>query len=74
MDEDSPRAPLMAGSEGRAGELGPSDAVDLPRPSKPAGARPGALVLALTLAAGISGLLFGCESPVRPARSRIARR
>ncbi|EQK98684.1 hypothetical protein OCS_05606 [Ophiocordyceps sinensis CO18] len=61
---EDPRAPLMAGNEDRADERESSDAGDNlpPRGSrKPADTNPGAFVVALTLAAGISGLLFGCK-------------
>ncbi|KAM4066886.1 major facilitator superfamily protein [Hirsutella rhossiliensis] len=66
-DQDSPQAPLMAGNEDRADERRSSDAGDeLPprQPGKPADTNPGAFVLALTLAAGISGLLFGYDTGV----------
>ncbi|PHH88587.1 hypothetical protein CDD83_7342 [Cordyceps sp. RAO-2017] len=57
---DSARAPLMGGEEGNSTA---TDDDDVPC-GKPAVARPGAFVLTLTLAAGISGLLFGYDTGV----------
>lgn len=57
---DSSQAPLIS-DESRDVDLD-DDVVDTAPPSagKAADAKPSAFVLALTFAAGISGLLFGC--------------
>lgn len=71
-DQDSPRAPLMAGSESRPDDIESYDARDGPSPRGPgnsADTSPGVFVLALTLAAGISGLLFGCKLPSAAQRT-----
>ncbi|PFH59982.1 hypothetical protein XA68_11596 [Ophiocordyceps unilateralis] len=64
---DSPRAPLMADHDGLADEVEPTafHSEAAPRgPVKPVETGPGIFVQALTLAAGISGLLFGYDTGV----------
>ncbi|TWU75665.1 hypothetical protein ED733_007268 [Metarhizium rileyi] len=61
---DSSQAPLMAGNnEGDDAER-EDDHVRQEHPSKHADVMPGAFVVALTVAAGISGLLFGYDTGV----------
>lgn len=62
---DSSQAPLI--SNNRHDDDAPYDAVDdepgsRASPAKATDGHPGLFVLILTFAAGISGLLFGCES------------
>lgn len=57
---DSSQAPLIAG-HGDEDELEYDVALDSPvEADKPSSGMPSLFVLALTFAAGISGLLFGC--------------
>ena len=57
---DSPDAPLIPDDQ-RNGELQyDADDADAASVASKAETRPGAFVLLLTFAAGISGLLFGC--------------
>lgn len=58
---DGPQAPLMA-DDGCGDERASQDDVRAEPPGD--GSKPGVFLLALTLAAGISGLLFGCKPPV----------
>lgn len=65
---DSAQAPLMADHQQGGEDL--DDTVTgtayRGRLAKGAGENPGMLVIALTVAAGISGLLFGCEFCLKP--------
>jgi hypothetical protein len=72
---DSSHEPLISDRDAQGGELEPEleDAasdVAVSGTGKPATARPGLFVLLLTFAAGISGLLFGCE--FFPSRGSVA--
>ena len=63
---DGPQAPLIS-DEQRHGELQYAvDNADNSIEADKAETKPGAFVLLLTFAAGISGLLFGCQSCPRP--------
>lgn len=63
---DSPQAPLIS-EEQRQGELQyEAEDADAASVASKGETKPGAFVLLLTFAAGISGLLFGCWFPKRP--------
>jgi SP family myo-inositol transporter-like MFS transporter 13 len=63
---DTSQAPLMADNRpADEPDHEPELDVALDRASKGADASPGVFIVALTIAAGISGLLFGCEPSAR---------